>query len=183
MPDRDTKTKPKSRVSGRIVVIAMLGLAAILAVVASIGRPTVRLRPGRPEQRPAIAVVPFESLSGRPELALLSAEVTEAVHERLSAALSEEGPFEVRPREDGTTFRGLDGGVEAIARALRASYILTGSASESPDAIEVDVYVVFVERETRVWAERFIWPKSEESMREIPEAVAARVAEALQGVR
>jgi TolB-like protein len=159
--------------TGRPVVLALLLLGAALAVVARFGQPRFVLDPRPPATEPVLALVPFENLSGDPDLELLAAELTAA----LSKSLGGSG-FELRVHEAGWVHSGTERGIERIAFELSADYVVAGSVDGAGERIEVDAYLYRADADQGLWAERMTWNRSE--LDSIPGELARRVASALR---
>jgi TolB-like protein len=155
------------------VVLALLLFAAALAVVAAIGRPRISLRVQSPETTPALAVLPFENLSGDPELSILASELAGAV----ARAVADTGRARLLPSE-GTFELTIDRkGIEAAAKSLGADYVITGSLARSEGLIEVDAYLFRAGPDPALWVDRRQWNESERDSI-VPE-LAASIARAI----
>jgi TolB-like protein len=159
------------------VVLALLLFAAALAVVAAVGRPRISLRVQRPETAPALAVLPFENLSGDPELSIVASELARALEE----AVAETGRARLLPSE-GTFELTIDRkGIEAAAKALGADYVITGSLDRNGGRIVVDAYLFRAGPDPALWVDRREWNDSERDSI-VPE-LAASIARAILSKR
>ncbi len=163
--------------SGRAVVLGLLLLAAGLAVVARVGRPRISLRVQSPEEKPALAVLPFKNLSGEPELEVVASELTAAVAE----AVAETGRASTVPREKTLGFELDRKGIEEGARSLGVDYVIAGSVDEVDGRLEVDAYLFRSGPEPALWVERLQWDASKRSR--APSELAARIRIAIQSSR
>ncbi len=159
--------------SGRAVVLGLLLLAAALAVIARVGRPRISLRVQSPEEKPALAVLPFRNLSGEPELEIVSSDLTAAVAE----AVAETGRASIVPREETLGFELDREGIEEAARSLGADYVIAGSLDEVGGRIEVDAYLFRAGAAPALWVERLQWEASERSS--FASDLAARIRETI----
>ncbi len=159
--------------SGRAVVLGLLLLAAALAVVAHVGRPRISLRVQSPEEKPALAVMPFRNLSGGPELEIVSSDITAAVAEAVALT----GRASIVPREKTIGFALDREGIEAAAKFLGADYVIAGSLEEREGRIEVDAYLFRAGAAPALWVERRRWESTKRSG--IAPELAAGIREAL----
>lgn len=159
---------------GLAAAAAIVGLAAGLAVLASVGRPRV-LRKPHAQDRPVLLIPDFLNRSGTAELTPFAGRLTEAVRERLGA--DRDGIFRVSPRRLIPVFsdRERESGLSEIAGRLGADYALVGSleagpggalppgsswaplaaAGEDGAAVRLEVLLVRSAERPQVFAERF----------------------------
>jgi TolB-like protein len=163
--------------SGRAVVLALTLFAAALGIVALLGRPRILLRVQAPAEKPELAVLPFRNLSGEPELEMVSADLTAAVAE----AVAETGRASIVSREKILGFALDREGIEGVARALDADYVIAGSLNENDGRIEVDAYLFRAGPSPALWADRLSFEPSERSS--IASDLAARIREAILSAR
>ncbi len=160
--------------SGRVVVLGLLLLAAALAVVARVGGPRISLRVQSPAEKPALAVLPFRNLSGEAELEVVASDLTDAVAE----AVAQTGRASTIPREK-TFAVGLDRkGIEEAARSLGADYVIAGSLDEVDGRLEIDAYLFRSGPAPALWVERLEFDAAERSS--APSELAARIRETIQ---
>jgi adenylate cyclase len=160
--------------SGRAVVLSLVLLAAGLAVIAGVGRPRISLRVQSPEEKPALAVLPFQNLSGEPELEVLASDLTAAVAE----AVAETGRASTVPRAKTLGFELDRKGIEEAARALGADYVIAGSVDELDGRLQVDAYLFRSGAVPALWVERLTWDASERNS--APSEVANRIRAAIR---
>ena len=154
-------------------MLALLLLGAALALLARFGQPRFVLEPRSPASGPVLVLVPFENLSGDPDLELLARELTAA----LTKSLGESG-FTLRVHEAGWVYTGTERGIERIAGELSADYVVAGSVNGAGERIELDAYLYRASADQGLWAERMTWSRSE--LGSIPGELADRVASALR---
>jgi len=167
----------RNYMSGRAVVLGLLLFAAALAVVALLGRPRISLRVQAPEEKPALAVLPFRNLSGGPELEIVSSDITAAVAEAVALT----GRASIVPREKTLGFELDREGIEDAARSLGADYVIAGSLDEKGGRIEVDAYLFRAGPNSALWVDRLSWEPSERSS--IASDLAARIRESILSVQ
>ena len=160
--------------SGRVAVFTVIATSLVLAVITLVWGPTIQIRPQNAEGRPTLAVLPFENLTADDELELLASNVTVAVAD----ALEDHDELELIPRELALSYKGIEGGVREAAASLEADFVVAGSVAREGPGLEVAVYFIDVDVESRLWAERFEFHSEERQS--IPDSIAARVRHALE---
>ena len=110
-------------------------------------RPAVLALP----DKPSIAVLPFQNMSGDPEQEYFA----EAITEDLTTALSRWRWFFVIARGSSSTFKdsGLD--PKRIGRDLGVRYLLDGSVRKAGARMRISVQLIDASNASHVWAERF----------------------------
>jgi TolB-like protein len=101
------------------------------------------------EQRPAIAVLPFDNLSADPEQAFFADGLAEDLITRLSTWRA----FPVIARNSSFQYRGGDIDVRAASEALRARYIVEGSVRSAGGRIRVSAQLIDAASGEHVWAD------------------------------
>jgi adenylate cyclase len=100
---------------------------------------------------PAIAVLPFENLSGDPEQEYFSDGLTEDIISRLTRF----GRFFVIARNSTGQYKGRSVDVRQIGRELGARYVVEGSVRKSEDSVRVTAQLIDAEDGTHMWAATF----------------------------
>lgn len=188
--------------SGFVAVAAIVLLAIGLAVLATVGKPTVIRRPAETGQ-PVLLVPDFVDRTAEGEHSALAGELTEAVRRSLAGA---ESIFQVSPRRLRPVFspEERETGLVAIAAGLGADYVLVGSlesgsaaplgagsvwsapeAEGGPEsaALRLDVLLVRDAEPPEVFAERFLLGDGEQSVearKRIVRIIADRIALSLR---
>ena len=138
--------------------------------------PTPSLRP----DRPTVAVLPFDDLSGDPAQAYFSDGITEDVITELARFRE----LLVIARNSSFAFRGRAADVRGIGRALGASHLVEGSVRRAGDRVRITAQLIDTATGAHLWAERYdratadIFAVEDEIARAIVATVAARVLEA-----
>ncbi len=133
----------------------------------------------RQSDRPAIAVLPFDNMSGDPDQAYFSDGITEDVITELSR-FSE---LMVIARNSSFAFRGRSMDLREIGRLLGAGYIVEGSVRRSGGRVRITVQLIEATSGTHLWAERYdraiedVFAVQEEISQNIVATVAQRVRE------
>ena len=146
-----------------------LGTAAATSVTAP---------PSLPD-KPAIAVLPFDNLSGDPEQAYFSDGITEDVITELSRFRE----LLVIARNSSFAFRGKAMDVREIGRALGAGFVVEGSVRRAGARVRITAQLIDAATGAHLWAERYdrpledVFAIQDEVARGIVAIVAARVLE------
>lgn len=125
-------------------------------------RPETKEQPGRdtaPAERPAldlpdkpsIAVLPFDNMSGDADQEYFADGVVEA----LTAALSRIRTFFVIARNTSFTYKGKPKNVLDIGRELGVRYLLEGSVQRAGGKVRITVQLIETEAGAHVWAEKY----------------------------
>ncbi len=118
--------------------------------------PTART-PGTEDSRlalpdkPSIAVLPFDNMSGDPEQEYFS----DGISEDLTTALSRFDWMFVIARNSAFTYKGKAVDVKRIGRELGVRYVLEGSVRRAGDRVRVNAQLIDTDADSHVWAERF----------------------------
>ncbi len=101
--------------------------------------------------RPAVAVLPFENMSGDKEQDYFADGLTED----LITALSYWRSFPVIARTSTFNYKGQSVDVKRVGRELGARYVLEGSVRKSGNRVRITAQFVDAETGHQLWAERF----------------------------
>jgi adenylate cyclase len=104
-----------------------------------------------PVDKPAIAMLPFDNMSGEPEQEFFANGITEDIITELSRfrelfVISRNSSFKykVRPVE-----------VQKFARELGVQYVVEGSVRKAGRRVRISVQLIDAETDRHVWAERY----------------------------
>ena len=125
--------------------------------------------------KPSVAVLPFENLSGDPEQQYFSDGITEDIIIDLSRFRS----LFVIARNSSFAFKGRSLKVQDIARELGVAYIVEGSVRRAGERVRINAQLVDAATGNHLWAERY-----ERDMRDIfalQDEVARSVASTVSG--
>jgi adenylate cyclase len=138
-----------------------------LPSMASVGAPTVdadsaqnavglAIVQDKPEalplpDKPSIAVLPFDNLSGDPAQEYFS----DGVAEDIITELSRSRALFVIARNSSFTYRARSVDVKQIGRELGIRYVLEGSVRRESERIRVTAQLIDAETDHHVWAERY----------------------------
>jgi adenylate cyclase len=102
-------------------------------------------------RRPAVAVLPFENLSGDPEQEYFADGLTEDI----ITALSQWRAFPVIARNSTFVYKGKSLDLRQIGEELGARYLIEGSVRRSGNRVRVTAQLINAETGHHVWAERY----------------------------
>jgi adenylate cyclase len=108
-------------------------------------------KPQSSQDKPSIAVLPFDNMSGDPEQEYFSDGITEDI----ITALSQIRQFFVIARNTTFTYKGQAVDVQAIARELGVRYVLEGSIRHAGNRIRVTAQLIDGDTGNHIWAERY----------------------------
>ena len=127
--------------------------------------------------KPSIAVLPFDNLSGDPGQQYFSDGITDDVLTELSRFRS----LLVIARQSSFAFRGKAITVQQIAQDLRVAYVVEGSVRRDGDRVRINAQLVDAASGNQLWAERYdralldIFAVQDEVARSVAAAVSGRV--------
>jgi TolB-like protein len=101
--------------------------------------------------KPSIAVLPFDNLSGDPEQEYFSDGITEDI----ITALSRIRQFFVIARNTTFTFKGRAVDVQAVASDLGVRYVLEGSVRKSGNRVRITAQLIDGDTGNHIWAEKY----------------------------
>lgn len=125
-------------------------------------------------ERPSIAVLPFDNMSGAPEQDYLADGVVEAI----TAALSRIRSFFVIARNSAFAYKGKHKNVCEIGRELGVGYILEGSVQRAGSRVRITVQLVETAGGAHIWAEKY--DGALDDLFELQDRITEQVAGALQ---
>ena len=101
--------------------------------------------------KPSIAVLPFDNMSGDPEQEYFSDGITEDI----ITALSKFRWFFVIARNSSFTFKGKSVDVKQVAEELGVRYVLEGSVRKAGSRVRITAQLIDAASGNHVWAERY----------------------------
>jgi adenylate cyclase len=102
-------------------------------------------------RRPAVAVLPFQNMSGDPEQEYFADGLTEDIITALSLWKS----FPVIARNSTFAYKGKSPDMREVGKALGARYVLEGSVRKAGKRVRVTVQLINTETGHHVWAEKY----------------------------
>jgi TolB-like protein/Tfp pilus assembly protein PilF len=100
---------------------------------------------------PAVAVLPFDNLSGDPEQEYFADGLAEDLITRLSGG----GRFPVIARNSSFTYKGRAVDVQQVGRELGARYVVGGSVRRAGDHVRISVQLIDATTGTHRWGESY----------------------------
>ncbi len=122
----------------------------LFRVRSSRAAPAARLAPAAPE-RPSVAVLPFNNMSGDPEQEFFSDGITEDIITDLSRFRS----LMVIARNSTFTFKGRSVRIQDVAKELGVAYVVEGSVRKAGDRVRITAQLIEAATGTHVWAQRY----------------------------
>lgn len=106
---------------------------------------------GAEDARPAIAVLPFDNLSGDAD----NAYFADGVHEELLTRLASIGALRVISRTSVMEYRETDKNLRTIAAELGVGAVLEGSVRRAGDRVRITAQLIDAETDEHLWAESY----------------------------
>lgn len=115
--------------------------------------PGAAIHPPSPD-KPSIAVLPFQNMSGDPEQEYFG----DGIAEDIITALSKLRGFFVIARNSTFAYKGKAPNIRQISRELGARYVLEGSVRKGDERLRVTGQLIDATSGTHIWAERYDRP-------------------------
>jgi TolB-like protein/Tfp pilus assembly protein PilF len=134
--------------------------------------------------KPSLAVLPFQNLSGDPEQEYFA----DGISEDLITALSKLRWFFVIARNSSFIYKGKSVDVKHISRELRVRYVLEGSVRKSGNRVRITAQLIDATTGNHLWADRYdgdltdIFALQDEIAKKVVSAIEPKLLEA-EGVR
>ena len=135
---------------------------------------TVRAPPLALPDKPSIAVLPFDNMSGDPEQEFFA----DGVSESITAVLSRIRSFFVIARNSAFRYKGKAVNIVDIGRELGVRYLLEGSVQKAGNRLRITVQLVDAVANAHIWADRV--DGTLEDLFDLQDRITERVAGALQ---
>jgi len=103
------------------------------------------------EDKPSIAVLPFDNLSTDPEQEFFADGITEDI----ITELSREKDLFVIARNSSSVYKGQTPDIKQVAKDLGVKYVLEGSVRRSGNKIRLNAQLIDGESNHHIWAERY----------------------------
>jgi adenylate cyclase len=124
--------------------------------------------------KPSIAVLAFDNMSGDPDQEYFADGLTEDI----ITALSCWHLFPVISRSSSFAFKGRQLTIDQISRQLGARYVVEGSVRSSGDRVRISAQLIDAEMDHHLWAERYDRELSD--VFAVQEEIAFRIASAIE---
>jgi adenylate cyclase len=129
---------------------ARLDAAAVAPIAAA--APAATAAPGRERaDKPSIAVLPFNNMSGDPEQEFFADGITEDIITELSRFRD----LFVISRNSSFKFKGQAVDVQKFARELGVQYVVEGSVRKAGKRVRITVQLIDAQTDRHLWAERY----------------------------
>jgi adenylate cyclase len=121
-------------------------------------------------EKPSIAVLPFQNMSGDPEQEYF----VDGLVEDITTALSQNRGLFVTARNSSFTYKGKAVDIRQVGRQLGVRYVLEGSVRKSGIKVRITGQLIEAESGSHIWADRF--DGNVQDVFELQDQVANRVA-------
>ena len=101
--------------------------------------------------KPSVAVLPFQNMSGDPEQEYFS----DGMAEDITTALSRIRSLFVIARNSAFAYKGTSPDIRKVGRELGVRYVLEGSVRKSGNRVRITVQLIEAESGSHIWADRF----------------------------
>ena len=101
--------------------------------------------------KPSLAVLPFQNMSGDPEQEYFA----DGVVDDIITALSRVGWFFVIARNSSFTYKGKSVDIKQVSRELGVRYVLEGSMRKAANRVRITGQLIEAETGRHIWADRF----------------------------
>lgn len=113
--------------------------------------PTVERRAHGTGERPSIAILPFDNLSGDPDQEFFSDGITEDI----ITALSKYRSFFVTARNSTFSFKGKTPSIRQVAEEFGVRYVMEGSVRRAGGRVRISCQLSDAQSGIQLWAERY----------------------------
>jgi adenylate cyclase len=124
--------------------------------------------------KPSIAVLPFDNMSGDPDQDFFADGVVESI----TATLSRIRSFFVIARNSAFAYKGKPKNVRDIGRELGVAYVLEGSVQRAGGRVRITVQLIETQGGSHLWAEKYDGALND--IFDLQDTITERVAGAMQ---
>jgi len=125
-------------------------------------------------EKPSLAVLPFQNLTGDPEQEYF----VDGIVEEITTAISRLPWLFVIARNSSFTYKGRAVDVKQVARELGVRYVVEGSVRKSADRVRITGQLIDTATGAHIWADRFDGPLDD--IFELQDEVASSVVGAIE---
>jgi len=144
-------------------------------VMAALQKAGLPFKPPLPlPDKPSIAVLAFDNLSGDPEQGYFS----DGIAENIITALSKVGELFVIARNSSFTYKGKPVKVQQVSRELGVRYVLEGSVQKSGDRVRITAQLIDAKNGQHLWAENY--DRDLKDIFEIQDEITMKIVTALR---
>lgn len=176
-PSHTPEPRRRSRATWLLVPVAVLAAAGLTMLWTHGGGESLSTDPIAgalvTDQRPGIAVLPFENLGPAPEQDYFADGITED----LTTDLSKLSGLRVLARDSTLTYRDSREDVRRIAEQLDVHYLVKGSVQRFAGRVRINTRLIDGRRGGNLWAERY--DREIEDIFAIQDEIAGRIVAAL----
>jgi len=155
----EKKAKPRQWQRPAIgLVVILIVVVAVVVIWKLYTSPAPKMEAASEEQmalplpdKPSIAVLAFDNLSGDPKQEYFSDGITEEI----ITGLSKMPKLFVIARNSSFTFKGKAVNVQEVGRKLGVSYVLEGSVRKEKGQVRITVQLIDAQTGGHVWSERY----------------------------
>ena len=161
----------------RVVVLALVGVTALLAGAWYVGRQSAPAEDGDPAagvSAASIAVLPFVNMSSDPEQEYFSDGITE----ELLNLLAKIPELQVAARTSSFSFKGQNLEIPEIAERLNVAHVLEGSVRKAGNEVRITAQLIRADGGFHVWSQT--WDRTLDDIFAIQDEIAADVAAQLK---
>ena len=124
--------------------------------------------------KPSIAVLPFDNLSGNPE----DEFIADGISEGIITALSKTPKMFVIARNSTFTYKGKAVKIQKVAEDLSVRYVLEGSLQKSEDQLRINAQLIDAITGNHLWAEKY--DRNMKDIFALQDDIAMKIITALQ---
>ena len=151
-PERAARTRHASMAAAAVVLLALVGGVAVWQPWSADLEPVSVAPMAFPlPDKPSIAVLPFDNLSGDPGQEYFSDGITE----NIITALSKVSSLFVIARNSTFSYKGKPVKVQKVAADLGVRYVLEGSVQKSDDTMRIHAQLIDALSGNHLWGERY----------------------------
>ena len=175
----DLGTRKVKNITEPIRVYRVLGRGRDAAASVSAAIPKLEL-----PDKPSIAVLPFDNMSGDPEQEYFS----DGISEDIITALSRMRWFFVIARNSTFSYKGQSPKIQQVAGELGVRYVLEGSVRKAGNRVRITAQLIDGETGNHIWAEHYdgnltdVFALQDEITSKVVAAIEPRLLEA-EGIR
>jgi len=162
----------------RTAGLSFLGALALWGVIAAGLLLTGTYGRVAADERPSIAVLPFENVSPDPD----NAYFADGIHEETISQLSKIATLKVISRTSVMGYRERVANLRTIADELGVTHVLEGTVRRAGNDVRITTQLIAARDDAHLWAETYDRPLTVENLLGVQSEVALRVAEALKAV-
>lgn len=133
--------------------IGILASAGLVILAAYWSFPRLRTPPPPPAVRIALAVLPFDNLSGDPGQEYFSDGLTDEMITQLATVNPQR--LAVLARTSAMRYKHADKGVDEIRRELHVDYVVEGSVRREGQRVRITAQLIQASDQTHVWAKTY----------------------------